>query len=220
MESAAIAGVIYSIFTVVAFAILRQLPDLTGSDGEVAAWFGDAGNRATLIVALNLVSFSSVAFLWFVAVIRRRIGAREDRFFSTVFLGSAILYLATYLTGAVALAAPAIAADMLDGTSADSASASMAVGVAVGMILVIGPRLQAVFMFATSTLILRTGAMPRWLAYLGYAGGVTLFVFPLISEPLGIAFPIWVLIVSVTIGFTRSARHDHPGSGEQDESAN
>jgi hypothetical protein len=28
---------------------------------------------------------SAVAFLWFVAVIRRRVGDREDRFFVTVF---------------------------------------------------------------------------------------------------------------------------------------
>lgn len=216
MESAAIAGVIYAVLTIVALAILRQLPDIAGSDGEVAAWFGDAGNRTSLIVALNLVSFSSVAFLWFVAVIRRRIGDREDRFFSTVFLGSAILYVATFLTGAVALAAPAIAASMSNEASVDNASASVAVGVAAGMILVIGPRLQAVFILTTSTLILRTGAMPRWLAYLGYAWGIVLFVFPLVSEPLGIAFPIWVLIVSVTIGYTRSARHEHPGSADRD----
>jgi hypothetical protein len=39
-------------------------------------------------IALNLVPFAGIAFLWFVGVLRDRIGAREDRFFATVFLGS------------------------------------------------------------------------------------------------------------------------------------
>src|SRR5215467_11071618 len=34
------------------------------------------------------------AFLWFFAVVRNRLGALEDRFFSTVFLGSGLLYVA------------------------------------------------------------------------------------------------------------------------------
>ena len=56
-------------------------------------------------------------------------------------------------------------------------------------------------MFTTSTLVLRTGVMPRWLAHIGYATGVVLF--PLVYHPLGIVFPLWVLVVSITIGLTR-----------------
>jgi hypothetical protein len=159
-----------------------------------------------LLIALNLVSVASLAFLWFVAVIHRRIGDRDDRFFSTVFLGSAILYLATYLTGAVALAAPAVAGTLFEHTAISQGGATVAVGTGAGMILVIGPRLQAVFMFTTSTLIVRTGAMPRRLGFFGYAEGMVLIAFPLILQPLGLAFPIWVLIVSVTLAVTRSGR--------------
>lgn len=159
-----------------------------------------------LLIALNLVSVASVAFLWFVAIVHRRIGDRDDRFFSPVFLESAILYLATYLTGAAAPAAPAIAGTLFEHTAISQGGATVAVGTAAGMILVIGPRLQAVFMFTTSTLIVRTGAMPRRLGFFGYAAGMVLIAFPLILQPLGLAFPIWVLIVSVTLAVTRSGR--------------
>lgn len=203
IESAAIAGVVYAVLTLVALTLLRRLPDLTLSDDAIASWFNDTANRSMLVVALNLVSIASVAFLWFVAVIRRRIGEREDRFFATVFLGSAILYLVTYIAGAVALAAPAVAASVYDGATVDQDTATLTIGTANAMLLIIGPRMQALFMLSTSTLVLRTGVMPRWLAYIGYATGILLFLFPLVSQPLGIVFPLWVLVVSITIGLTR-----------------
>ncbi len=58
---------------------------------------------------------------------------------------------------------------------------------------------SSVFLFSTSTLILGTGALPKWASYLGYLLGTILFVFPLVYEPLGIALPVWVFIVSVAI---------------------
>ena len=203
IESAAIVGVAYAVLTIVALFLLRLPADLSLADGTAISWFEDAGNRATLTVGLSLVSIASVAFLWFVAVIRRRIGDHEDRFFSTVFLGSAVLYVATYITGTVALAAPALAFSVVDNASVDQASATYAIGTATGLLLVIGPRMQAVFMFTTSTLILRAPVLPNWLAFLGYAGGALLFLFPLVFEPIGVGFPVWVLIASVTIGLTR-----------------
>ncbi len=205
IDSAAIAGVIYAALTLAALLLFRQLPDLSLSDQAISIWFDDEGHRSTLVLALSLVSMSSVAFLWFVAVIRRRIGDREDRFFATVFLGSAILYLGTYIAGAVALAAPAVAFSILDDAAVESGSVTLMAGIAAGMLLVVGPRIQAVFIFATSTLILRTEAMPSWLAYVGYVAGLVLFVMPLVLEPIVVGFPLWVLIVSVTIGLTRPA---------------
>jgi hypothetical protein len=202
IESAAIAGVVYAVLTLIALILFRGLPDLKLSDDEIAAWFNDTANHSTLVIALNLVSFASVAFLWFVAVIRRRIGEKEDRFFATVFLGASILYLVTYIAGAVALAAPAVAASVFEGAAVDQATVSLTIGTANAMLLIIGPRMQALIMFTTSTLVLRTGVMPRWLAYIGYATGVLLFLFPLIYRPLGFIFPLWVLVVSITIALT------------------
>jgi hypothetical protein len=52
----------------------------------------------TISLALNLLPFAGVAFLWFIAVVRDRLGAMEDRFFATVFLGSGLLYIAMIFT--------------------------------------------------------------------------------------------------------------------------
>ena len=37
--------------------------------------------------------FAGIAFLWFIGVVCDRIGIYEDEFFSTVFLGSSLLFL-------------------------------------------------------------------------------------------------------------------------------
>jgi hypothetical protein len=181
IESAAIAGVVYAVLTLIALILFRGLPDLKLSDDEIAAWFNDTANHSALVIALNL---------------------EEDRFFATVFLGASILYLVTYIAGAVALAAPAVAASVFEGAAVDQATVSLTIGTANAMLLIIGPRMQALIMFTTSTLVLRTGVMPRWLAYIGYATGVLLFLFPLIYRPLGFIFPLWVLVVSITIALT------------------
>ena len=53
-----------------------------------------------MAVALNLIPFAGIAFLWFVGVVRDRVGEREDRFFATVFLGSGLLFVAMLFVGA------------------------------------------------------------------------------------------------------------------------
>jgi hypothetical protein len=60
-----------------------------------------------VVVALNLVPFAGIAFLWFIGVVRDRFGSREDRFFATVFFGSGILFLAMFF------AASAVAGGMI-----------------------------------------------------------------------------------------------------------
>jgi lauroyl/myristoyl acyltransferase len=49
---------------------------------------------------MNLVPFAGIAFLWFIGVLRDRLGEFEDRFFSTVFLGSGLLFLAMLFASA------------------------------------------------------------------------------------------------------------------------
>jgi hypothetical protein len=42
----------------------------------------------------SAAAVAGIAFLWFIGVLRDRIGEREDRFFATVFLGSGLLFVA------------------------------------------------------------------------------------------------------------------------------
>ena len=97
----------------------------------------------------------------------------------TVFLNSGIVYVAVWLVyvavwlvGVGALAAPAVAMTQLDAATVTPPSASLAGGIGGSMILVVAPRLQAVFIFSTSTVILRSRVLPSWLAIVRYVSGL------------------------------------------------
>lgn len=203
IEAAAIAGVAYSVFTVVALIRLSRFPDLDIGDEGLTAWFDDAAHQTLLTGLLGLAAVGAIAFLWFVAVIRRRLGDREDRLFATVFLTSGIAYVVVWLIGAGALAAPAVAMMQFDTGSVSQASATLAGGIGSSMILVVAPRLQAVFILSTSTVIMRSQVLPSWLAIVGYVCGLALFVVPLVAEPVGLIFPVWVFVVSVVMMIKR-----------------
>ena len=97
-RAAAVAGIVFSVLLIAAFVLLRI--SVPAQPGEAGAWLTDPGKRAAVAIALNLVPFSGIAFLWFIGVLRDRIGEREDRFFATVFLGSGLLFVSMLFVGA------------------------------------------------------------------------------------------------------------------------
>ena len=213
IEAAALAGMCYSVLAVLALTRMSSYPSLDVGDDELTAWFDDLENQVLLGGALGLASISAIAFLWFIAVIRRRLGDREDRFFATVFLGSGIAYVSVWVVGSAVLAGPALAMTLLDAAEVSPASASLAGGVAAALLLVVAPRIQAVFIFTTSTVILRSRVLPSWLAFVGYSAGLVMFLAPFIHPPLAYAFPVWVFIVSLVLVIVRPASLDPPSEG-------
>ena len=203
IEAAEVAGVAYAVLAITGLVLLWRTPELSMSSDELTEWYGDTGHQAELIMGLNAVSISAIAFLWFVAVIRRRLGEHEDRFFGTVFIGSSIVFVGIWLVGAAAIAAPAVALNLVDDGSISQASATQSLGVGGGLLLVVAPRLQAVFVLTVSNLIVRSRFLPSWLAYVGFVVGLGMMVTPLVTRPIGIAFPLWVLLVSVVILLAR-----------------
>ena len=92
-KSAAVAGIIFSLLMFTIFGLLRR--SIPADPLEPGAWL--AADTQSIELALNLVPFAGVAFLWFVGVLRDRLGQQEDRFFATVFIGSAMLFLVMLL---------------------------------------------------------------------------------------------------------------------------
>jgi hypothetical protein len=208
VESAAVAGIVYSILATVALLSIDRIPSPSSTELEWTEWIDDPENKWLLILFLNLASVSAVAFLWFVAVIRRRVGDREDRFFATVFLGSALVYVSLWLVAASIIASPAVLASLEDGRPLDWEVYRLAEGTAAAILLVAIPRISAVFVASTSTVFLRTGVVPNWLAYVGYTVAFGLFFMPLVTTPLGLGLPLFVLVASVTILVTRARSHE------------
>jgi hypothetical protein len=156
--------------------------------------------NAAVAHALNLIPVAGVAFLWFIGVLRDRLGKHEDRFFATVFLGSGLLFLAMLFVAATTIGAVtliAAAAEPNDLTS--SATFRFARAAAFIIANVYASKMAAVFMFSTSTVVIYTAIAPRWIAYVGFLLALTVMIGGhYIGWSLAV-LPAWVLLISVYI---------------------
>jgi hypothetical protein len=194
-RAAAVAGIVFSLLLLASLVLLRVTVPANPQDAGV--WLTRGAGRARL--ALQLLPFAGIAFLWFIGVLRDRLGPREDKFFATVFFGRGLLFLAM-MFASVAVAGGVLR--LYEGNPALAIESGLyAFGRTVSdeITNVYTMKMAGVFMFSTSTMSLRTGITPRWMAQLGLALALfLLFSLGLISwAPL--VFPLWVLLVSVHI---------------------
>jgi len=151
-------------------------------------------------LALNMLPFAGISFLWFVGVLRDRLGQLEDRFFATVFFGSALLFLAMIF--AAASVASGIIKLLLSGSSLNligSGTYALARIQVYQTMHTYAIKMAGVFMFSTSTISLRTGIVPRWMAFTGFALALLLLLSVGTIEWILLVFPLWVLMISLYV---------------------
>ncbi len=192
-KAAAIAGVVFSLLTLASFGLLWSA--IPADHQASSAWL--AGNASEVALALNLIPFAGIAFLWFIGVIRDQLGGREDRFFATVFLGSGLLFLGMLFVAAAVVGAMLIAfRDEPAGFSA-SPTFRLATAVSSSLVNIYMVKMAGVFMISTSTVAMATRFAPRWLAWLGYLLAALLLIGSSFLRWSFALFPLWVLLLSI-----------------------
>jgi hypothetical protein len=210
-RAAAIAGILFSLLLTASLALIWiSIPaDPLEAEGDVLR------NSRRISLALQLLPFAGIAFLWFIGVLRDRLGDLEDRFFATVFLGSGLLYLAMMFTGAAV--AGGILRVMAGGARPFVESGAYALArIQIHQTMhVYALKMAGVFMISTSTVSLRTGIVPRWIAFLGYALALALLVLSVgTTRWIPLALPLWVLLFSGYVlvdNFRRASAAPAPG---------
>ena len=203
-RAAAVAGIVFSLL--LGLALVLIIVSVPSDPATAGTWLTNSSRRATIALALNLVPFAGITFLWFIGVVRDRLGQLEDRFFASVFLGSGLLFVAMLFAGA------AFSGGLL-AEAAKSAAApgpdTLVVGRQITSLLLrlYAMRMAAVFTMSTATITLRTQMAPRWIGMLGIAIAVVLLVTVNLTLWVALLFPAWILLLSVDIlrnGFRRS----------------
>jgi len=98
-KAAAFAGIGFAVLQTTSVVILQTT--IPAEAMNSTDWLTAGSQKITL--ALGLLPFAGIAFLWFMGVLRDRLGHLEDQFFSTLFFGSGLLYLAmSFATAAIA----------------------------------------------------------------------------------------------------------------------
>jgi hypothetical protein len=194
-RAAAVAGIVFSLLLIACQVLIRQSVPVDQQDA--GSWL--TNDQSDVSLALNLLPFAGIAFLYFIGVVRDRLGEHEDRFFATVFLGSGLLFLATQFTAAAMagglMSLLASSPEMLQETGIYTFGRT----VTFEIISVYAYKMAGVFMISTCIMSLRTSIIPRWMAFLG----IVLALFLLLGSALlywaSLVFPLWVLLISIYI---------------------
>jgi hypothetical protein len=184
-RAAASAGVLFAVLFATALTLIRlALP----KGAEPGSQWVDGSHH--IRVASILIPFAGIAFLWFIGVVRDGFGSYEDKFFSSVFIGSGLLFLAMIFV----ISAAGVALTQTRGEAAVFGQVFL-----MTLSQTYALRMAAVFMISLATIWLKTGLMPRWLVGVTYFVAVGLLLTSDISMWMVLAFPIWVLVVSALL---------------------
>ena len=186
-RAAAVAGIIFSVLLLISLILIRiSIPEESPS-------LSDEGWLSNVRLALNLLPFAGIAFLWFIGVVRTHIGVREDRFLASVYFGSGVLFLGmSFMAGAATQALLAAHAQYGE-RFFDSGTFAFGGRLAYEMTNTYSLRMAAVFMFSLATLCHRTGAMPRLFVWATWALAALLVLGLTQTLWAALLFPLWAL---------------------------
>src|SRR5215475_331413 len=191
-RAAALAGILFALLFSSSLVLIRL--SIPADPADAGTWLKDRGG--TVALALSLVPFGGIAFLWFMGAMRDRMGHLEDQFFSTVFFGSGLLFLAVTFVSA-ALAGGVLTTYALEPSKLiDSGMYTLVRTVMYRITNVYAIRMAGVFMISLGTIWVRTRLMPRWLAFFTYALALGLLLTISSSLWVTLIFPAWVGVVS------------------------
>jgi hypothetical protein len=184
-RAAAAAGVLFALLFGTALVLIRtSLPE-----GAAPGTQWTQSDHSIRIASL-LMPFAGILFLWFIGVVRDGFGGYEDKFFSSVFIGSGLLFLAmVFVTSAVGAA--------LTHSTGETADFGRVLLLTLSKTYAL--RMAAVFMMSLATIWLKTGLMPKWLVGVTYVVAVGLILASDLTMWLTLAFPTWVLVVSLLL---------------------
>lgn len=211
-RAAAVAGILFSLLLMIIMILFRNIGTVAPADIS-QDWLETSANSASL--ALGLVPFAGIAFLWFTGVIRDRLGDREDKLFATVFWGSGLIFVVLLFIWAATLGA-------IFGSYAAAANRLIDNDVyifgATFMNEIIGNytlRMAGVYMLSIGSLWTRAKVMPRWLTIITYIVALSFLFFAGQIREARYIFPGWVFLISFYILVLNYRRTHHQDSEDE-----
>lgn len=193
-RGAGAAGLVFAALFVAAFGLLRV--DAPPADPVLFdVWWEASEDRIAL--GTYLVPFAAMSFIWFVAAVRARIGRAEGLFFSTLFIGGALVYVAMMCASAAAVGS-ILAAEAL-GPISTQLVATMGHALAHALFFGFAVKLAAMFMLAVASIGRGGRTLPPWLTLATIVAGVAALVGNTFLEVIALIFPAWVVVISVLL---------------------
>jgi hypothetical protein len=207
-RAAAIAGIIFAVLQAASIVLLKAaLPDSLSP----TEWVTTHSNN--LSIAMSLLPFAGISFLWFMGVVRDRLGEFEDQFFATLYLGSGLLYLAMSFAAAAVMGAFLTAYEFYPEAVLENGVYAFSYVLVQKLNSVYAIRMAGMHMMASGTIWVRTQVMPRWLAITTYILALILLFGIGLTGWANLIFPAWVFVISLIV-LHRNYRIEHDNNGQ------
>jgi hypothetical protein len=192
-RAAAVVGILFSLLFSTSLVLLRSaIPEDPAAGMD---WIQAGASQIAL--ALKLIPFAGIAFIWFIGVMRDNMGEYEDQFFSAVFYGSGLLFLAMVFVSTAVTGGILATAHFIEDATLQSQALYFGRAVMFQISNIYALRMAGVFMISLGTIWWRTDLMPRWLALITYLLAVTLLLVISHSLWITLIFPVWVAVIDV-----------------------
>jgi len=195
------AGVGFGVLTIASWLLLAQAGDGLADVDDPYEYYQSGNAWGSELAGLYLLPFAAILFLWFIVALRGWIRGTQQRrnlLISDVQLVSGMVFTAVFLVGAGAIATAIIVAQTAPGQLSTSSLVALA-GFGTTLMSVMGVRIAAIFVIATASLGMTTGVLPRWFNLVSYAFGLILMLAPIVASALILAFPVWIIVLSVML---------------------
>lgn len=195
------AGIGFGLLAIASWLLLRADAQTLTDAADPQAYFQDGGGGPATLAGMYLLPFSAILFLWFIVALRGWIRASQHRrnmLMSDVQLVSGVAFIGVFLVGGGALATSLVVMGS-EGTKLSVGTLSTLAAFGNTLMVIMGVRMAAIFVLATSTMGMTTGVLPRWFNLLGYAFGVLLMLAPMVDAILVLAFPVWVIALALML---------------------
>ncbi|HUR22968.1 MAG TPA: DUF4386 family protein [Acidimicrobiales bacterium] len=196
---APLAGAVFTVVFAIGFLTSGDVPGTDASGEEVISHYRDEGK---IFLGILLLLLAGVLFMFFAGVLRGALvsSSRAPEWLATVVFGGAVIY-------AVGLAIFAMAQIMLiDAADLGRPEVAQALNIFDNDNFFPSVLGQSTMLLACGWHVLRSGVLPKWLAWVSVVVGLLA-----LAGPAGfiafLLFPFWVLAVSVLL-YQRGARSE------------
>lgn len=194
---APLSGLVFVALWIVAF-VVGLGGEESPSDAVIVAHYADQGNRSSDVTFFFLVVLASLVFVAFLSVLRGRLAETggRDGALPVLAFGAGIAAATLWVVAGVFWGSVAYTANETEAFRVDPNTERL-VGEVAYLFFVTGIVSALLVVLATSVVALRTGVLPRWLAWLGLPVAVTMLgalaVLPFFF------FLVWVALVSASL---------------------
>jgi hypothetical protein len=195
----ALAGIVFVILMIVGTMFVADVPDADVSQQKIADYLADGNLHTRNIIGAYLWTLGALSFLIFVSRLRSVLRGAEggNGTLSNLAFGAGVAYSAVMMVSAAAFAAVAYAIALRDAPVSVPDFVRVLPQMA-WMLLLLGGGFSGILLVVASCIVsFRTGALPRWLAWLGVLAAI-LLLFDVIYVSIA-PLLAWVVIASIVL---------------------